>query len=309
VTFIIDRNISYTNVCIADCTFCAFYRRIGAPDAYLLDLETILKRVQEAVDIGASRIMFQGGLHPALKIDWYENVFRQIRDRFGGRVQPHFLSPAEIVHIAKISRLPISDTLRRLKEAGMRSLPGGSAEILVDEVRRKTNSMRVSSDEWLEVMEAAQELAMPTTATMMFGHVEAYADRIEHLRKVRELQDRRKGFVSFIPWTYQPGNNKLGGVETGSVDYLKTLAISRIYLDNIPNIQASTITQDNKLAQVAFSFGANDAGEVALEENVVEATGVSYRVKRVEDMVRLIKGAGKIPAERDTLYNILRVYP
>lgn len=308
ISFIIDRNISYTNVCVADCTFCAFYRRIGAPDAYLLDLDTILKRVQEAVDLGASRIMFQGGLHPSLKIDWYENVFRRIREKFGGKVQLHLLSPAEIVHIAKFSRLSFSETLGRLKDAGMQSLPGGGGEILVDEIREKMRSMRVTSDQWLEIMETAQKMGMPATATMMFGHIEGYADRIEHLRKVRALQDKTKGFISFIPWTYQPGNNKLGGRETGSVDYLKTLAICRIYLDNFVNVQASTITQDNKLAQVAFSFGANDAGEVALEENVVEATGVSYRVKEVDDMVRLIKGAGKIPAQRDTLYNILRLY-
>lgn len=308
ITFIIDRNISYTNVCIADCTFCAFYRRIGASDAYLLDLDAILKSVQEAVALGATRIMFQGGLHPGLKIDWYESVFGRIREKFGGRVQLHLLSPAEIVHISKISRLSFRETLSRLKDAGMQSLPGGGGEILVDEVREKMKSMRVTSAQWLEIMETAQELGMPTTATMMFGHVETYADRVEHLRKVRELQDRTKGFISFIPWTYQPGNNQLGGKETGSIDYLKTLAISRIYLDNFPNVQASTITQDNKLAQVALSFGANDTGEVALEENVVEATGVSYRVKKVEDMIRLIRGAGKIPAQRDTMYKILQVY-
>lgn len=303
VTFVVDRNVNYTNVCQSKCKFCAFYRDEDAAEAYLLSEEEIYAKIRELVDVGGTQLLMQGGLHPALRIDWFEKLFREIKSRFP-QVQNHSLSPAEITHIAEVSSLPMPEALRRLKEAGLDSIPGGGAEILVDSVRREISPKKIGWEGWAAVMREAARQGLPTTATMMFGSAETPEDIVEHLFRVRELQTAGGSFTAFIPWTYQPGNTELGGKTASGVEYLKVLALSRIVLDNIPNIQASWVTQGAKMAQVALFFGANDLGGTMLEENVVAAAGCTFRMTR-EEMVALIGGAGFRAAQRTTLYRIV----
>ena len=306
VTFVVDRNVNYTNVCESRCTFCAFYRDLGAADAYLLAEQDIFDKIEELVAVGGTQLLMQGGLHPTLGIEFFERLFREIKRRFPS-VQNHSLSPAEITHIAGISRLTVPEALRRLKEAGLDSVPGGGAEILVDAVRQEISPKKIGWQGWALVMREASRLGMPTTATMMFGSRESGADIVEHLFRVRELQAEGGSFTAFIPWTYQPGNTELGGKTATGVEYLKVLALSRIVLDNIPNIQGSWVTQGAKMAQVALFFGANDLGGTMLEENVVAAAGCSFRMTS-EEMVALIKAAGFRAAQRTTLYRILQEF-
>ena len=304
-TFLIDRNINYTNICRNRCSFCAFYRTKGEADAYVLSQEEIEKKVAETLDLSGTQVMLQGGINPDLKIAYYINMLREIKKKFNIRI--HSLSPPEVVFIAESEGLSIRDALKELIEAGLDSLPGGGAEILVDRVRKRISPRKISSAQWLGVMEEAQRLGLKTTATMMFGTVETVADRISHLQKIRDLQDRTSGFMSFIPWTFQPGNTALGGKYVSSIEYLKMLAVSRLFLDNFANVQGSWVTQGKDIGQVCLSFGANDLGSIMIEENVVRAAGISHRIT-VEEMVDLIRKAGKIPAQRDTEFNVLKIY-
>lgn len=306
VTFVVDRNVNYTNICESKCKFCAFYRDEGACDAYLLAEEEIFAKIRELVDVGGTQLLMQGGLHPQLGIEWFERLFREIKTRFP-RVQNHSLSPAEITQIARISRLSVPEALARLKEAGLDSVPGGGAEILVDRVRAEISPKKIGWEGWAAVMAEAARQGMPTTATMMFGSKEEPADIVEHLFRVRQLQADGGSFTAFIPWTYQPGNTELGGRTATGVEYLKVLALSRIVLDNVPNIQASWVTQGARMAQVALFFGANDLGGTMLEENVVAAAGCRFRMSQKE-MVELINGAGFKAAQRTTLYGVVREY-
>jgi cyclic dehypoxanthinyl futalosine synthase len=306
VTFVIDRNINYSNVCTSKCKFCAFYRNQGDADSYLLDYATIMEKVQGLVEHDGTQLLMQGGLHPELRIEWFEELFRQIRTRFP-QVQIHSLSPAEVIHIARQSGISMADCLARLKTAGLASVPGGGAEVLVDSVRLAISPNKIGTRDWLAVMEEAHRLGMRTTATMMFGSSEAPADIVEHLFVIRDLQARTGGFTAFIPWTYQPGNTELGGESAGGVAYLRVLALSRIVLDNIGNIQASWVTQGAMMAQVALRFGANDLGGTMLEENVVAAAGCDFRLS-IEEIIEIARGAGFTPAKRNTLYEILEEY-
>ncbi|GAM11209.1 cyclic dehypoxanthine futalosine synthase [Geobacter sp. OR-1] len=306
VTFVVDRNINYTNICESKCRFCAFYRDEAAPDAFVLAEEEIFEKIEELVAVGGTQLLMQGGLHPALGIEWFERLFQAIKARFP-QVQNHSLSPAEITQIAQVSRLTVTEALRRLKEAGLDSVPGGGAEILVDRIRREISPKKIGWEGWAAVMHEAARLGMPTTATMMFGSTESPADIVEHIYRVRELQMDGGSFTAFIPWTYQSGNTELGGKSATGVEYLKVLALSRIVLDNVPNIQASWVTQGAKMAQVALFFGANDLGGTMLEENVVAAAGCHFRMSMAE-MVELIHGAGFRAAQRTTLYNIVKEY-
>jgi len=306
VSFVVDRNVNYTNVCESQCKFCAFYRNSDSAEAYLLDNEQIMAKIRELVDQEGTQLLMQGGLHPSLDIGYFEALFREIKRRFPG-VQNHSLSPAEVTHIAKLSGLSIPETLVRLKEAGLDSIPGGGAEILVDSVRAEISPKKIGWQGWATVMREAAKLGMPTTATMMFGSKERIEDVVEHLFRVRELQAQGGSFTAFIPWTYQPGNTELGGECASGVEYLKVLALSRIVLRNIPNIQASWVTQGAKMAQVALFFGANDVGGTMLEENVVAAAGCRFRISQ-QQMIELIKGAGFTPVRRTTLYRELERY-
>lgn len=306
VTFVVDRNVNYTNVCESKCKFCAFYREEGAPDAYLLAEEAIYAKIAELVEHGGTQLLMQGGLHPRLGIEWFEELFRGIKARFP-QVQNHSLSPAEITQIAAVSKLAITETVRRLREAGLDSIPGGGAEILVDRVRQEISPKKIGWEGWAAVMGEAARQGMATTATMMFGSTERPEDIVEHLFRVRELQASGGSFTAFIPWTYQPGNTELGGGTASGVEYLKVLALSRIVLDNVPNIQASWVTQGAQMAQVALFFGANDLGGTMLEENVVAAAGCTFRMS-LEEMVELIREAGFRPAQRTTLYKIIREF-
>jgi cyclic dehypoxanthinyl futalosine synthase len=312
VTFVVDRNINYTNVCINRCRFCAFYRDPESPEAYLLTREELSKKIEETLEQGGTQILLQGGLHPELGIDYYVDLLRFIKDRY--RINIHGFSPPEISFLSSRHDLTVRETLKILREAGLDSIPGGGAEILSDRVREVLSPRKIKTSEWLRVMEEAHFLGMRTTATMMFGSVEGPEDIIEHLDCIRSLQEKTGGFTAFIPWSFQPGNTEL--VQSSkfkvqssatAVEYLRVLALSRLYLDNIRNIQASWVTQGIKLAQVALRFGANDFGSTMLEENVVAAAGVSYRVSR-DDIITAIRTAGFKPAQRDTYYNILREF-
>lgn len=306
VTFVVDRNVNYSNICESKCRFCAFYRNDGDVDAYLLDYDAIFAKVQELVEHDGTQLLMQGGLHPTLTIDWFEELFRQLRERFP-QVQIHSLSPAEVIHIARLSGIRMEECLARLQTAGLASVPGGGAEVLVDEVRQEISPDKIGWRQWASVMEEAHRLGMRTTATMMFGSREKPQDIVEHLFRVREIQERTGGFTAFIPWTFQPDNTELGGETASAVEYLKVLALSRIVLDNIDNIQASWVTQGSTMAQVALFFGANDLGGTMLEENVVAAAGVSFRMTQ-QQIVALARDAGFIPARRTTEYQILEQY-
>lgn len=306
VTFVVDRNVNYTNVCESKCSFCAFYRDVGAPDAYLLDNESIYEKISELQNQGGTQLLMQGGLHPELKLSFFIRLFQEIKRRFPA-IQNHSLSPAEIWHLADGDGVSIKKVLEELKAAGLDSLPGGGAEILVDEVRQSISPKKIGWGKWAQVMLVAAELKMPTTATMMFGSKETPEQIIEHIFRIKELQETGGSFTAFIPWTYQPGNTELGGDLATGVEYLRVLAISRIILRNIRNIQGSWVTQGAKMAQVALFFGANDLGGTMLEENVVAAAGCSFRMSQNE-MVSLIKGAGFKAAQRKTTYEIIREY-
>jgi len=306
VTFVIDRNVNYSNVCESKCKFCAFYRNAGDADAYLLDYDAIFAKVQELVDHQGTQLLMQGGLHPTLKIEWFEELFRQLKQRFP-QVQIHSLSPAEVIHVAKLSGLSMPECLRRMQAAGLDSVPGGGAEVLVDDVRQEISPDKIGWRQWASVMEEAHRIGMRTTATMMFGSKEQPKDIVEHLFRVREIQEKTGGFTAFIPWTFQPDNTELGGETASGIEYLKVLALSRIVLDNIENIQASWVTQGSRMAQVALFFGGNDLGGTMLEENVVAAAGCSFRMSH-EEIVELARGGGFIPARRTTEYQILEEY-
>lgn len=305
-SYIIDRNINYTNVCIYRCRFCAFYRTKEATDAYVLPFSKIAEKVAETVAAGGTGILLQGGVHPDLRIDFYEDVLRRLKTAFP-KIHLHAFSVPEIWFLAKAEKLPVRDVIRRLMDAGLQSIPGGGAEILSDETRRRILSRaKASTEQWLEVHGVAHELGLRTTATMMFGVGEPSAARIEHLLGVRDLQDRTGGFTAFIPWTFQDQSTDLEGeVEVaGGFDYLKTLAISRLALDNIDHVQGSWVTQGAKIGQLSLFFGADDLGSIMLEENVVAAAGVQFRMTQA-DMERVISEAGLEPRQRRTLYEPL----
>jgi cyclic dehypoxanthinyl futalosine synthase len=303
VTYIIDRNINYTNICSSGCKFCAFYRRENDPDAYVLSKAELGKKIQETIDLGGVLILMQGGLHPALKLEWYEDLLRWIKSNY--KIHVHAFSPPEIVFFAKINKMSLQEIILRLKEAGLDSIPGGGAEILTDRSRGLISPGKCTADEWLEVMRQAHNTGLRTTATMMFGHVESYEERVEHLIKVRDLQDETGGFTAFICWTFQPNNTRLAHIPpVGSFEYLKTLAISRLMLDNFANLQASWVTQGPKIGQIALKFGANDLGGTMIEENVVRATGAGYHHTPPDEMTRWIEEMGYVAKQRDFYYKI-----
>ena len=305
VTFVVDRNINYTDVCVSGCRFCAFYKTPASGAGYLLSEAEIYRKIEETLALGGTAVMMQGGLHPDLTIEWFERLFRGIKQRYP--IHLHSLSPPEVAHIAKRSGISVAETLRRLRAAGLDSLPGGGAEVLVDRVRAAISPRKISAEEWLAVMREAHRQGMRGTATMMFGSIDTPAERVEHLRRVRELQDETGGFTAFIPWTFQARNTALqeGHRPATGVDYLRLLAVSRLYLDNVPNVQASWVTQGLRVGQVALAFGANDMGSTMIEENVVRATGVAHRAD-VGQMVSLIRAAGFKPVQRDSLYGVVR---
>jgi len=306
VTFVVDRNISYTNRCVSRCKFCAFYAKTEE-ESYILSKEEILRKVKETVDVGGTQILIQGGLTPEIGIEWFENLFSAIKDKFPG-VQLHSLSPPEIYFIARNEGLSIRETLERLRKAGLDSLPGGGAEILSDSVRKVISPNKVSADGWIEVMETAHGMGMKTTATMMFGHIERNEDIVEHLFRVRDLQNKTGGFTAFIPWTFQPKNTELYDIikePVSATRYLQVLAIARIVLHSVKNIQASWLTQDFEVDKLALFFGANDFGGTILEEHVVTAAGKEYKPAKVEDIVKAVKSVGRPVAQRDTWYEVL----
>jgi cyclic dehypoxanthinyl futalosine synthase len=311
ITFIVDRNLNYTNVCYTDCDFCAFYRRPGdRKEGYLLPKPVIFKKIEETLAIGGTGLLMQGGHHPDLGVDYYEDLFSSIKARYP--IHLHALSPSEIQHAARRSKLTIPETLTRLRNAGLDSIPGGGAEILVDRVRDIISPKKTTSAEWLGIMREAHRLGISTTATMMYGHVETLAERVEHMRRIRELQDETRGFRAFISWTFQDDGNRLGEkvpreAMPTSFDYLLTQAVSRIYLDNVDHIQSSWVTQGLKIGQVALGFGADDLGSVMMEENVVSAAGTTYRTS-TDELVHLIRTLGKTPVQRDTLYRDVKVW-
>lgn len=306
VTFIIDRNITFTNICIKQCKFCAFYRDINSREAFVLSMEEIFKKVEELVSLGGTQIMLQGGIHPELGLDYYCHLLSEIKDRF--KVDLHSCSPSEVAYLAQKSRLSLVEVLTRLKECGLDSLPGGGAEILVDRVRKIVSPHKIDSQTWLAVMEAAHNVGLRTTATMVYGLGETLEERIIHLVKIRELQDKTGVFRAFIPWSFQPGHTRLKDYPPASgIDYLKMVAISRIMLDNVDNIQAGWVTEGTKLAQIALTFGANDLGGILIEEVVVRATGVEHKMS-VEEAIRLIQEMGKKSAQRNTKYEIIRIF-
>ncbi|MDD3654583.1 MAG: dehypoxanthine futalosine cyclase [Desulfotomaculaceae bacterium] len=306
VTFIVDRNINYTNVCSCCCRFCAFYRREDDPDAYIISKEDLFQKIEETLAADGTAVMIQGGLHPKLGLDYYLELISSIKERY--HIHIHSFSPPEVAYMAQTSGLSLREVLLKLQEAGLDSLPGGGAEILVNRVRRIVSPNKLSWEQWMAVMAEAHQIGLKTTATMVFGHVETYAERVLHMIRVREQQDRTGGFTAFIPWSYQPGNTALGGDTATGVDYLKTLALARLMLDNIPNIQTSWVTQGARLAQVALAFGANDFGSAMLEENVVRAAGVNYRVP-VTEIVHCIQASGFTAAQRNTGYRVLKKFP
>ncbi len=305
VTFVVDRNINYTNGCVSGCRFCAFFRPPDHPDAYVISREALAHKIEETLDMGGTQILLQGGLNPNLGLDYYEELLRFIKSRF--HIHIHGFSPPEIVFIATNAEISIQDTLKKLISAGLNSIPGGGAEILVDDVRSRISPGKCTADQWLNVMEETHRLGLKTTATMMFGHIESPEQILTHLIKIRELQDRTGGFTAFIPWTFQPAHTQLSVDTAMPVQYLRVLAVSRLVLDNVPNIQASWVTQGDKIAQISLAFGANDLGSTMIEENVVAAAGVSFRLS-LNDMVRMITGAGYRAVQRDCFYNPIKIH-
>lgn len=307
VSFIIDRNINYTNVCLVRCKFCAFSRPQGHPETYTLGIPEILRKIEEAVSLGATQIMLQGGINPEIDLSYFEQIFSEIKSKFP-QITLHSLTAPEVAYLSKVTGLSLKETLLRLKRAGLDSLPGGGAEILVDEVRKKISPKKISSAEWLEVHKMAHQLGMVSTATMVIGHVESFEDRVAHLEKIRSLQDKTKGFISFIPWIFQAGNTELKIRKTSYFDYLKTVAISRLFLDNFENIQGSWLTVGKEIGQLSLFFGANDLGSIMLEENVVRSTGYQPPEMGVEEMINLIGKAGFLPYQRDTYFRAIKEF-
>jgi cyclic dehypoxanthinyl futalosine synthase len=304
VTYIIDRNVNYTNVCVAKCNFCAFYRDVGSAEGYLLGFEEIFRKIEETIAVGGNQLLLQGGHNPDLPIEWYEDLFRAIKARYP-EFKLHALSPPEVIHISRLAQIPTSEVIERLVAAGLDSIPGGGAEILVDRVRRLLHCYgKASADEWIDVMRQAHRAGLRTTATMMYGTEETDEERIEHLRRLRDLQDETGGFTAFITWSFQPEHTERGGAEATGIEYLRTLAIARIFLDNFDNLQASWVTQGGKVGQLSLAFGANDMGSVMIEENVVRAAGASYCMDEVE-IVENIEDAGFTPKRRNMHYEIL----
>lgn len=303
-TYNIDRNINYTNVCTAVCDFCAFYRPPKHAEGYVLERAELLKKVQETVELGGDQILMQGGLHPEFKLEWYEELLHDIKSHFP-QVNIHGFSPPEIHHFTKVSKLPLRSVLERLKRAGLGSLPGGGGEILVDRVRKEITRGKVMTDDWLNVCRVWHELGGRGTATMMFGHIETYAERIEHLDRLRQLQDETGGYTAFIGWTMQPDHTDMAHVApAGAFEYLKTQAVSRLYLDNFRNIQSSWVTQGLKVGQVALDYGANDMGSLMIEENVVASAGTVHylTLEQIRDAIREL---GYIPRQRNVFYELL----
>ena len=305
-TFVVDRNINYTNACVADCSFCAFYRPPGHPEAYRLPMEEILRRVGELTAIGGTQVLLQGGLDPAIPFSFYENLCRTIKRHYP-QVHIHSFSAPEIDTMAKVSGKNYREVFEALKVAGLDSMPGGGAEILVERVRQAVSPKKLSAAGWFEIHRAAHQSGLKTTCTMTYGMGETGAERIEHLVKLRALQDETGGFRAFIPWSFQRGHTVLNIPPTGGMEYLRIVAVARLVLDNISSLQAGWVTEGPKLCQLALSFGANDFGGILMDEVVVGATGMIYRVD-FNEAIRLIRGAGRVPAQRNTKYEILRIF-
>ncbi len=303
VTYIVDRNINYTNVCNVHCKFCAFYRTETDAERYVLGREELAKKIENLVAVGGTQILLQGGHHPKLGIEFYLDLLGFIKARFP-QVNVHGFSPPEFNHFAEVFKLPLAEVIRRFKDAGLGSIPGGGAEILVDRVRDHIAPKKCRTDDWLRVMQCAHEQGLRSSATMMFGHVETVEDRIEHLQRLRNLQDKTGGFTAFICWTFQSEHTKLRAEPVGSHEYLRTQALARIFLDNFDNVQASWVTQGPKIAQLALKFGANDFGGLMMEENVVSSAGATFHVT-IEEMKRLIAELGCEPRQRDNWYRLL----
>jgi len=303
-TYNIDRNINYTNVCTAVCDFCAFYRGPKHPEGYVLDRDTLYQKIAETVAIGGDQILLQGGMHPTLTLEWYEDLLRDIKERFP-QINVHGFSPPELHHLTKVAKRPLPEILERLAAAGLGSLPGGGGEILVDRVRKAMTRGKALTDDWLEVNRQWHTLGGKSTATMMFGHIETLAERVEHLERLRQVQDETGGFTAFICWSFQPDNTEMDDIPpAGSFEYLKTQAVARLYLDNFPNIQSSWVTQGREIGQLALLFGANDMGSLMLEENVVSAAGTVHHLT-LEEMRSAISELGWIPRRRNVFYELV----
>ncbi|MDB4718018.1 dehypoxanthine futalosine cyclase [Verrucomicrobia bacterium] len=303
VTYNIDRNINYTNICNVYCKFCAFYRTEKDVDSYVITKDELDQKIVETLALGGTQILMQGGHHPSLDLDWYLDTLSHIKSKFP-QINIHAFSPSEFIHFQKVFDLPMEDLLKQFKEAGLGSIPGGGGEILVDRVRKRIAPLKAMSDEWMGVMDVAHRLGLNSSATMMFGHVETLDDRIEHLERVRAQQDATGGFTAFIAWTFQSENTKLKAEPVGAHEYLRMQALSRIYLDNVENIQSSWVTQGLEIGQVALTYGANDLGSIMIEENVVSQAGTTFQMT-VEDMHRLIKDLGYQPRQRDNWYQLV----
>jgi cyclic dehypoxanthinyl futalosine synthase len=303
-TYIIDRNVNYTNVCVARCNFCAFYRTVGSAEGYTLGFDEIFKKIDETIALGGQQLLLQGGHNPDVPLAWYEDLFRRVKERYP-KFRLHALSPPEIIHISRLSQRPVAEVIDRLIAAGLDSIPGGGAEILVDRVRKLLHCYgKATADEWLDVMRRAHQAGLRTTATMMYGTVETVEERIEHMLRLRDLQDETGGFTAFITWSFQPDNTELGGIEATGVEYLRTLAVARLVLDNFDNLQASWVTQGGKVGQMSLAYGANDMGSVMIEENVVRAAGAEYCMDEFE-VVRNIENAGLVAKRRNMHYEVL----
>src|SRR5438128_10358800 len=303
VTYIVDRNVNYTNVCNVYCKFCAFYRVEGDDDAYVITLEEMDKKIEETIALGGTQILMQGGHHPKLTKQWYLDLLEHIKAKFP-QINIHGFSPSEFIHFREVFKLPLEEIISQFAKAGLGSIPGGGGEILVDRVRKRISPLKAMSDDWLSVMDVAHRLGLNSTATMMFGHVETVEERIEHLERVRAQQDKSKGFTAFIAWTFQAEHTRLKAPAVGAHEYLRTQSLARIYLDNIANIQSSWVTQGPEIGQLALKFGANDLGSIMIEENVVSQAGTTFRMN-VSDMQRLISDLGYEPHQRDNWYQLL----
>jgi cyclic dehypoxanthinyl futalosine synthase len=303
VTYIVDRNVNYTNVCNVYCKFCAFYRVEADDDSYVITFDEMDRKIEETIALGGTQILMQGGHHPKLSLQWYLDLLSHIKSKFP-QINIHGFSPSEFVHFREVFGLPMEDIISQFARAGLGSIPGGGGEILVDRVRRRISPLKAMSDDWLGVMDVAHRLGLSTTATMMFGHVESIEDRVEHLERVRAQQDKSKGFTAFIAWTFQAEHTKLKAPTVGAHEYLRTQALSRIYLDNFPSVQSSWVTQGLEIGQVALQYGANDLGSIMIEENVVSQAGTTYRMG-VADMRRLIEQLGYEAHQRDNWYHLL----
>ena len=304
VTYIIDRNVNYTNVCVSRCTFCAFYRPVGSSEGYVLGFDEMFRKIDETIAVGGNQLLLQGGHNPDLPLSWYEDLFRAVKARYP-EFKLHALSPPEVLFLSKLNQLSVREVIDRLIAAGLDSIPGGGAEMLVDRVRKILNCYsKASSDEWLGGMREAHLAGLRTTATMMYGTVETDEERIEHMSRLRDLQDETGGFTAFITWSYQPEHTEHGGYEATGVDYLRTLAVARIFLDNFDNLQSSWVTQGGKVGQLSLAYGANDMGSVMIEENVVRAAGAAYCMDEVEIAVN-IENAGYVPKRRNMHYEVL----